>query len=82
MEYKSIVYHHLLAHHHGLLVYIAEDALIVEVVGNRSEGTPHHSAAVLGRRLAVLELVLDGLYDLVLQGSFVVLVRALERLVG
>ena len=73
--------HHLLAHHNSLLVYIAEDALVVEVVGNRSEGTPHPSAAVLRRRLAVLELVLDGLYDLVLQGALVVLAWTLQRVV-
>lgn len=74
--------HHLLALHNSLLVYIAQDAFIVEVVGNRSESTPYDSTAVLCWHFAVLELVLDGLDDLVFQGSLVVLVGALEWMVG
>lgn len=82
MEYKSIVDHHFLALHNCLLVYIAQDALVVEVVGYRSEGTPDDSVAVLCWYFAVLELVFDGLDDLVLQGSLVVLVGALQWMMG
>ena len=74
--------HHLLALHNSLLVYIAQDALIVEVVGNRSESTPYDSTAVFCGHSAVLELVFDGLDDLILQRSLVVLVGALEWMVG
>ena len=79
---KSIVDHHLFALHDCLLVDMAQDALVVEVVGDRSEGAPHHSVRVFRRHLAVLDLVLYGLDDLILQGPLVVLVGALKVLMG
>lgn len=74
--------HHLFALHDCLLVDMAQDALVVEVVGYRSEGAPHHSVRVFRRHLAVLDLVFYGLDDLVLQRSLVVLVWALKVMVG
>lgn len=72
------MYHHLLALHDCLLVNVVHDPLIIEVVSNSSEGASGHPISVLSRRLAVLDLLFYGLDDLVLQRSFVILIRALK----
>lgn len=75
------MYHHLFALNDCLLVDIAHDSLIVEVVSNGSEGTSNHSISVFSLRSAILNLVFYGLDDLVLQRSLVMLIRTLKVLI-